>query len=146
MIPAVNVAYVEPHHALDHALLILIKSGYSAIPVLERGERVRGTISKTLILDSILGLEQIEVDKLRDRQVAEVMNADVPRLHAQDTMMKALELSISRPFLCVEAEDGTFLGLVTRSAILERVHAYCRWLKAQSVRTSHPQPDADAVQ
>ncbi|MCF8564335.1 CBS domain-containing protein [Alicyclobacillus tolerans] len=127
MIPAERVACVQFNNSLDHALLILIKSGYSAIPVLdEKSTTVQGTISKTLILDSILGLERIEVEQLRDKTVAEVMDEKVPRIKESSPFFKALELSINRPFLCVEGEDGNFLGILTRKAILALIYQHLR--------------------
>jgi len=126
MIPAEDVASVQTYHSLEHALLMLIKAKYSAIPVLDEKGRVQGTISKTLILDSILGLERIETEKLSERTVEEVMDRGVPRLREADAFFKALELSINRPFICVENNEANFVGLLTRRAILILVYKHFR--------------------
>lgn len=117
-----RVACVDPENSLEHALLVLVKSGYSAIPVLDRQGLVRGTISKTLILDSILGLERIEFEQLGEGKVQDAMNRDVTRIRVDEGFLRALELLINSPFLCVEDEAGQFLGILTRSAVLSRVH------------------------
>lgn len=129
MIHADNVAFVQSAHSLEHALLVLIKSGYSSIPVLGTDSRVQGIVSKTLILDSILGLERIEFERLSDQTVHDVMNPKVPRVKVTDTFFRALELSINQPYLCVEDHQEIFLGLMTRRAILALVYRYFRELR-----------------
>lgn len=126
MVPADNVAIVQAENSLEHALLVLIKTGYSSIPVLDKHSHVCGTVSKTLILDSILGLERIEFERLSDHHVEEVMNRKVARTKGSETFFRALELSINQPFICVEDEQGVFEGIMTRKAILALVYHYFR--------------------
>lgn len=126
MISAKNVACVQPENSLEHALLVLIKSGYSAIPVLDTHSVVQGTISKTLILDGILGLERIEFEELSERTVSSVMNNKVPGLNETDTFFRAMELSINNPFLCVVNDGGVFVGILTRKAILALLYQHFR--------------------
>lgn len=126
MIPADDVAHVLLDNSLEHALLVLIRSGYSAVPVLDLHFRIHGLISKTLILDSILGTERIEYEKLNDRTVQEAMNTSVPRLKEHESFFRALELSINNPFICIEDDEGMFLGLLTRRSILALVYRYFR--------------------
>lgn len=57
MISSEKVAHVQVNNPLEHALLILVKSGYSAVPVLDSSFKLVGTIGKTRILNSVLGLE-----------------------------------------------------------------------------------------
>jgi CBS domain-containing protein len=121
-----RVACVDPDNSLEHALLVLVKSGYSAIPVLDRSGTVQGTISKTLILDSILGLERIEFEQLGARKVKDVMNRRVTQVTQDEGFLRALELAINAPFLCVADEAGKFLGIVTRSSLLSRMHSYMK--------------------
>src|SRR5699024_4067202 len=76
MISSEKVAHVQSYNPLEHALLVLVKSGYSAVPVLDKDYKLVGIISKTLILDEILGLERFETEKLNDLKVIDVMNKD----------------------------------------------------------------------
>lgn len=118
IIPSSKVAHVQLGNSLEHALLVLIKSGYSSIPVLDMDYRIHGLISKTLILESILGIERIEYELLADRKVEDVMNQNIPRIKETDDFLRALELSINNPFICVENKDGVFVGILTRKSIL----------------------------
>lgn len=118
MIEADKVAHVQLNNPLEHALLVLVKSGYSAVPVLDASFKLHGIVSKTLILDALLGMERIEFEKLEDLLVSEVMNADIPRLTMQSSMSAVLEAVVDYPFVCVEDEDQIFNGIVTRRNLL----------------------------
>ncbi|WP_018921386.1 cyclic-di-AMP-binding protein CbpB [Salsuginibacillus kocurii] len=119
-----KVAHVQLNNPLDHALLILIKSGYTAIPVLDRDYRIQGQISKAKILDSILGLERIEMERLNDLKVKDTMETEMPIMSMNSTFGEALTRSINHPFVCIEDEDGAFVGILTRRSILALVNRY----------------------
>lgn len=121
MIPAEKVAHVQLNNPLEHALLVLIKSGYSAVPVLDTSFKLKGTIGKTVILNHILGLERIEVEKLSEVEVHEIMKNDIPRLTKEDSLIDGLKKVINSPFVCVADENGYFDGILTRRAILKQM-------------------------
>ncbi|MFD2617016.1 cyclic-di-AMP-binding protein CbpB [Terrilactibacillus laevilacticus] len=122
LIPVDEVANVQTDNPLEHALLVLVKTGYSAIPVLDQMYRLKGIISKTIILDNILGLERFEFEHLRSYKVADVMNANPPILRIDHTFQDALKMCIHHTFLCIENHDGEFMGILTRSSILRYVN------------------------
>ncbi len=121
IIPAERVAHVQVINNLEHGLLVLTKSGYTAIPVLDPQYKLYGLISTPMIMDAILGLERIEFEKLEELKVSEVMNREIPRLQLNDPMEKALDLLIDHPFICVQNEESIFEGIITRRAILKKV-------------------------
>lgn len=133
VIPADKVAHVQIGNPLEHALLVLIKTGYSAIPVLDSSYRLKGLISKTLILDFALGLERIEFEKLEEHHVEEVMRTDIPSVQENEDFLKALKLSIDHTFLCIVDEDGYFGGILPRSAVLKFLNHYLREISKESV-------------
>lgn len=124
MISSEKVAHVQINNPLEHALLVLVKSGYSAVPVLDASSKLVGTIGKTVILNQILGLERFEVEKLSHMTVQEVMKADIPLLTKDDTFTDGLKEVINTPFVCVVDEDGYFDGILTRRAILKELRRY----------------------
>jgi predicted transcriptional regulator len=121
MIPSEKVAHVQVNNPLEHALLVLVKSGYSAVPVLDSTYKLEGTVGKTKILNEILGLERFEIDRLSELQVKEVMVTDIPRLLKEDTLVDGLKALINYPFVCVVDEEGYFDGILTRRAILKEI-------------------------
>lgn len=121
MIPSEKVAHVQMNNPLEHALLVLVKSGYSAVPVLDVSFKLKGTIGKTAILNQILGLERFEFEKLSDMQVYPFMDGNIPYLTKDMTLMDGLNVSINNPFVCVSDVEGFFDGIVTRRAILKQI-------------------------
>ncbi|WHY68544.1 MULTISPECIES: cyclic-di-AMP-binding protein CbpB [Bacillaceae] len=122
MIPSERVAHVQIGNNLEHALLVLTKSGYTAIPVLDPHYKLHGLISTPIIMDSILGLERIEFEQLEKKRVEEIMKSSVPRVKISASIKKCLELLVTQPFLCVETEDGYFEGILPRSTLLNQVN------------------------
>lgn len=121
MISSEKVAHVQLNNPLEHALLVLVKSGYSAVPVLDASYKLAGTIGKTPILNGILGLERFETEKLSEMRVHEVMNTDIPTLSKDDMLMTGLKAVINYPFVCVSDDTDYFNGIVTRRAILKQL-------------------------
>jgi|SRR5690625_977065 len=124
MIQSEKVAHVQMNNPLEHALLVLVKSGYSAVPVLDPSSKLVGTIGKTAILNEILGLERFEVEKLSELIVEDVMRKDIPLLTKNDTFTEALKKVINIPFVCVVDDGGYFVGILTRRAILKELRKY----------------------
>ncbi|GAB2554999.1 cyclic-di-AMP-binding protein CbpB [Gracilibacillus alcaliphilus] len=122
MIPAEKVAHVQVGNPIEHALLVLIESGYSSVPVLDSEYRVQGMIGKTAILKSVTGLERFEMEKLADIKVEQVMETEKPRLTRGDNFLKGLKVVINHAFTCIVDEHGQFLGILTRRAILKEVN------------------------
>lgn len=122
IIPAEKVAHVQVGNPLEHALLVLVKSGYSAVPVLDTSFKLKGTIGKTVILEEILGLERFEMERLPDIRVHEVMHTDIPCLNRDDSILTALKAVIDHPFVCVADQEGYFDGILTRRAILKQLN------------------------
>lgn len=119
MISSEKVAHVQLNNPLEHALLVLVKSGYSAVPVLDSEYKLVGSISKTVILDQILGLERFEVERLSEMKVSDVMDRDEVSIKETASFMDGLNSVIDRPFICVTDEQGHFDGILTRRAILK---------------------------
>ncbi|MDR7236109.1 cyclic-di-AMP-binding protein CbpB [Neobacillus drentensis] len=121
MIPSERVAHVQIGNNLEHALLVLTKSGYTAIPVLDPHYKLHGLVSTPIIMDSILGLERIEFEQLEKKRVEEVMKSSIPRVKISASIQKCLELLVTQPFLCIETEDGYFEGILPRSTLLNQL-------------------------
>ncbi|RLL45177.1 CBS domain-containing protein [Oceanobacillus piezotolerans] len=121
MIPSEKVAHVQVNNPSEHALLVLVKSGYSAIPVLDSSYKLLGIIGKSAILNQILGLERFEMELLSEIRVKEIMTTDIPTLSKEDNLLDGLNAMINHAFVCVEDEDGIFDGILTRRAILKQL-------------------------
>ncbi|WP_301108249.1 cyclic-di-AMP-binding protein CbpB [Sporosarcina sp.] len=124
IISSEKVAHVQIGNNAEHALLVLTKTGYSAIPVLDHQYHLKGLLGIGMITDSILGLERIEYERLEDIKVDEIMDTSLPTIRVTDRFQRAMDLLINHPFLCVTEEDGTFAGILTRRVILKEFKKY----------------------
>lgn len=124
VISSEKVAHVQTGNSAEHALLVLTKTGYSSIPVLDVKYRLHGLLSTKMITESILGMERIEYERLADIKVDDIMSQQYGVLKTTDTLQRALDLVINHAFLCVVDEDGTFEGILTRRVILKQVKKY----------------------
>jgi len=129
MISSERVAHVQIGNNLEHALLVLTKSGYTAIPVLDAHYRLHGLISTPIIMDSILGLERIEFEQLEKKRVEEIMKKSVPRVNITASLVSCLDLLVNHPFLCIETEDGFFDGILPRSTVLSQLNKIVKRFK-----------------
>jgi predicted transcriptional regulator len=121
MISSEKVAHVQLNNPLEHALLVLVKSGYSAVPVLDATYKLAGIIGKTVILNQILGLERFEIEKLSEMRVQEIMQHDVTTITKENNLLDGLNAIIDNNFICVVDEEGYFDGILTRRAILKQL-------------------------
>ncbi|MDK8638802.1 cyclic-di-AMP-binding protein CbpB [Niallia taxi] len=124
MIPSERVAHVQVGNNLEHALLVLTKSGYSSIPVLDPSYKLHGLLSTPIIMESILGLERIEFEKLDSIKVETIMNTIVPRANTNTALKDMMEMLTDNPFICLEDDEGFFDGILTRRSVLKRLNAF----------------------
>ncbi|MDQ0160073.1 cyclic-di-AMP-binding protein CbpB [Alkalibacillus salilacus] len=120
MVDAEKVAHVQNSNPLEHALLVLTKTGYNAVPVLDFHGIFEGVISKSNIIEAMFGLERIELERLDSQTVMDVMNDQAPRLHINDTLEEALHELIDYNFVCVVDDDEVMQGIITRRQLLKQ--------------------------
>jgi CBS domain-containing protein len=124
MIPSERVAHVQIGNSLEHALLVLTKSGYTAIPVVDSTYKLHGLLSTPLIMEAILGMERIEFELLQEKRVQEVMIKNIPRLTIDSTISSSLPLLVDHPFLCIEDNNRVFEGILTRRSVLSQLNLF----------------------
>ena len=104
--PANEVAVVGAHNTLDHALLLMTSNKYSVVPVIDEKSRVKGLISMPLIMEAIIGIEDVQFDQLGDITVEEVMNTDYPVVKMDYELEDVLRTLIHNAFISVIDEEG----------------------------------------
>ncbi|WP_440895163.1 cyclic-di-AMP-binding protein CbpB [Amphibacillus sp. Q70] len=124
MISSEKVAHVQLNNPLEHALLILVKSGYSAVPVLDSKYRFKGIIGKNTILNEILGIERFEIENLSTTTVEHAMLTDIPCLEKSADFSACLKALINHAFVCIVDQGHFFDGIVTRRSVLKQLNQY----------------------
>lgn len=119
IISSEKVAHVQAGNSAEHALLVLTKTGYSSIPVLDSEDKLQGLLSIRTVTDSILGLAHIEYERLPELKVDTIMKTEFTTIRSTENFQKALDLLIDNAFLCVVDEEGVFVGILTRRVLLK---------------------------
>src|SRR5699024_4004397 len=113
MISSEKVAHGQLNNPLEHALLVLIGSGYFAVPVLEDSNKLAGSISKTVILDQILGNDGYEVEPTSAPKVHEAMH-DLVSVSDDASFIERLTAVIDGPCACAVDDEEYFKGTLTK--------------------------------
>ena len=119
VIKAEKVAFVHKDNSLEHALLVLTQSGYTAIPVLDYTGKIFGLISAPIIMKAIVETEKINFSRLETMKVEQIINKEFKYCHENSPFIKVFPLLIDTPFLCVVNENHEFRGILTRREVLK---------------------------
>ncbi|MGM9891949.1 cyclic-di-AMP-binding protein CbpB [Limosilactobacillus sp.] len=122
MIPASMVATVNVTNSLDHAFLILTQNQYAKIVVVDNDNHYRGLISLAMITNRLIETTKINVAKLDQYRVADVMQVDVLPITDPYNVEENLHLLIDQSFLPVVDSANHFQGIVTRRELLKAVN------------------------
>ena len=120
--PKAVCAHVRAEDSVRQALERMEKSGFSALPILSRNGRYRGTLTEGDLLWAIKNknltdkhsMERVGITDIPLRKNYMTFSVDTK---IEDLMSKAVEQN----FVPVVDDRGTFIGIVTRKAILQ----YC---------------------
>ena len=121
MIPADNVANVIDQHTLSTGLLILTQSNYTMIPVLSAESKLMGVISMSMIIKAVMTVDAIEMERLDELKVRDVMLSQPVRVRANCNLAEVLNYLIDQNFVCVVDGDNRFLGIITRKNVMQRL-------------------------
>lgn len=121
MIPADNVANVIDQHTLSTGLLILTQSNYTMIPVLSAESKLMGVISMSMIIKAVMTVDAIEMERLDELKVRDVMLSQPVRVQSNCHLADVLNYLIDQNFVCVVDEDNRFLGIITRKNVMQRL-------------------------
>ena len=121
MIPADNVANVIDQHTLSTGLLILTQSNYTMIPVLSAESKLMGVISMSMIIKAVMTVDAIEMERLDELKVRDVMLSQPVRVQSNCHLADVLNYLIDQNFVCVVDGDNRFLGIMTRKNVMQRL-------------------------
>lgn len=122
VIPADNVASLLDIHPLNHALLVLTKTGYSKIPVVTTENEFVGLIGLSSVVNEMFDLTDVDSDNLEGKQVKDVVITDIPTLCEPYNVEDILHLLVNNPFIPVIDEQNHFLGILTRRELIKSVN------------------------
>lgn len=124
MIPADNVAHVFDSNTLNHAMLILSTVKYSVIPVLSVKSKLLGLINMPLMINAVTTEDSIEIDKLDQIFIRDVMINNPVTIKEDASFEKILHHLVDQNFLCVVDDQDEFKGIITRREMLKRINHF----------------------
>ena len=120
LIPKAKCAYLRSEDTIRQALEKMESCGYAALPILSKDGRYKGTLTEGDLLWAIKNLQITNLRDMEDHGIMEIAhrrdNAPVSVSNqVEDLMSKA----VAQNFVPVVDDRGTFIGIVTRKAIMQ---------------------------
>ncbi len=124
LLPKVEVSYLRDNMTIRQGLEKLRRSGYAAIPVIDREDRYVGVVSEGDFLWRILenneGLQGVTRKNVERMTLRDIVQHDKVKAVCIDTNMEQLlgQAQVQN-FVPVVDDRNVFIGLITRSDIIK---------------------------
>ena len=124
LLPKVEVTYLYDHMTLRQGLEKMHRSGYAAVPVIDREDRYVGVVSEGDFLWNILehnkSLNGITMKQSEELTIREILQMGKVRPVCIDTNMEELlGQAQMQNFVPVIDDRSVFIGIITRSDIIK---------------------------
>ena len=123
LMPKAMCAYVYDDFTIRQALEKMEAAGFAALPILNKRGEYRGTLTEGDLLWAIKNMCYMDMRQAEARRIMEISRRrdNVP-VKVTTSMQDLVERASGQNFVPVVDDKDTFIGIVTRSAIIK----YCR--------------------
>ena len=120
--PKAMCQFVYDDFTVRQALEKMESSGYTALPILNKQGEYRGTLSEGDVLWAMKKLCNMDLKQAESRRIMEISRRkdNIP-IRVTTAMRDLVERAVGQNFVPVVDDKDTFIGLVTRKAIV----SYC---------------------
>lgn len=120
--PKAMCAYLYDDYTVRQALEKMETAGYTALPILNRRGEYRGTLSEGDVLWAMKNLCNMDMRTAEAHRIMEISRRkdNVP-VRVTMSMYELVERAVTQNFVPVVDDKDTFIGLITRKAIV----SYC---------------------
>ena len=120
--PKAMCAFLYDDYTVRQALEKMETAGYAALPILNRQGEYRGTLTEGDVLWAMKNLCNMDLRVAETRRIMEISRRkdNVP-VRVTASMQNLIERAIAQNFVPVVDDKYTFIGLITRKAIV----SYC---------------------
>ena len=120
--PKAMCAYLYDDYTLRQALEKMEAAGYAALPILNRNGEYRGTLTEGDLLWGLKNMCYMDIRQAESRRIMEISRRrdNVP-VRVTTSMHDLVERSSVQNFVPVVDDKDTFIGIITRRAIIK----YC---------------------
>ena len=120
--PKAMCAFLYDDYTVRQALEKMEAAGYAALPILNRRGEYRGTLTEGDVLWAMKNMCNMDLRVAETKRIMEISrrkdNVPVP---VTTSMQNLVERAIAQNFVPVVDDKETFIGLITRKAIV----SYC---------------------
>lgn len=122
LMPKTQVAYLEEDDSIRQGLEKMRAHKYTAIPVLSKDGRYRGTVSEGDFLWHILDRQNNSLREQEMISIKEVLRENFnPTVKIGVSMEELLERAMQQNFVPVVDDRDFFIGIVTRQSIIKNL-------------------------
>ena len=117
--PKAMCAYIEADDTLRQAMERMERSGYSALPVLDKNGKYCGVVTEGDLLWTIKRVCGMDLRQTEAHSISEIQHRRAVQPVRVDTRVEDLiSVAADQNFVPVVDDKGDFIGIVTRSRIL----------------------------
>ena len=125
--PKAEVKWIDANSTVRQALEKLYASGYTALPVITKRGRYSGTISEGDLLWFIKEHPEMNLFDTEDVTIKSVKRRrDNKPVSVNEDIDSLWEKIIAQNFVPVIDDDNTFIGIVTRKAVVSHLAKECK--------------------
>ena len=124
LLPKVEVSYLYDHMTIRQGLEKMKRSGYTAVPVIDREDRYVGVASEGdflwNILENNIGTDKISMKSLENGCIRDMIQmGKVKPVRIDTNMEELLGQAQNQNFVPVVDDRNVFIGIITRSDIIK---------------------------
>lgn len=121
--PKAMCQFLYDDFTVRQALEKMESSGYTALPILNKRGEYRGTLSEGDVLWAMKNMCNMDLRVAESRRIMEIARRkdNIP-VRVTTSMRDLVERAVAQNFVPVVDDKDTFIGLITRKAII----SYCR--------------------
>ena len=121
--PKAMCAFLYDDYTVRQALEKMESAGYAALPILNKHGEYRGTITEGDLLWALKNLCYMDMRQAEARRIMEITRRqDYIPVRVTTSMFDLVQRASAQNFVPVVDDKDTFIGIVTRSAIIK----YCQ--------------------
>ena len=122
LLPKAMCSFVYDDYTIRQALEKMESAGFAALPILNRKGEYRGTITEGDLLWALKNICYMDMRQAEARRIVELnRKKDYIPVRVNTNMHDLAEKASTQNFVPVVDDKDTFIGIVTRSAIMH----YC---------------------
>ena len=118
--PKAKCAYLRAEDTVRQALERMESSGYAALPILAKDGTYKGTLTDGDLLWAIKNLGIMDLRDMEDHGIMEIYHKrDNTPVFVSNKVEDLMEKAVAQNFVPVVDDRNTFIGIITRKAIMQ---------------------------